>query len=342
MKPNADKCADVSAQEPSTKTTKEKVKKVKRPPMSDLRKQELAARRLEYKTNLALFEELAKTPEGRLQLQRELKYYNQAYDAFQNIRKSLDNIRCAKADGTPTALAADRNIPAAVKIDLGLLADQAFDNEDYIIDALKARSAVFPIYKEFISKVGGIGPVGAAAILGSINIYSSTTPSKILQYCGFNAGMVNGKKRVKTNDPQNYVLKAKDGEIEVISRSKAHVIVKTNMMIRGDKLTQGFQSPYNIDLRVKLIGVVAKCMIKQKGKYVMDHYYPRKERTSMSEKLVTETIKGGETRQIAWKDVSDGHRDADALRRMMKAFLADLYDNWRKLEGLSVRVPYQE
>jgi hypothetical protein len=43
-----------------------------------------------------------------------------------------------------------------------------------------------------------------------------------------------------------------------------------------------------------------------------------------------------------WKDESDGHRDHAAKRYMVKMFLKDLYVAWRTMEGLPVRVPYQE
>ncbi|KKK77226.1 hypothetical protein LCGC14_2855760, partial [marine sediment metagenome] len=40
--------------------------------------------------------------------------------------------------------------------------------------------------------------------------------------------------------------------------------------------------------------------------------------------------------------VSDGHAHRMALRYMVKMVLADIWKDWRALEGLDVRAPYQE
>jgi len=154
---------------------------------------------------------------------------------------------------------------------------------------------------------------------------------------------VPGKKRIKTDDPANYVprngvvVKRGDG-----SERGKYVIVKTNTMIPGDRLTEGFVAPYNSDLRVALCGVMADCMIKCKSSYAIDYYYPRKERLKQSDKQTTERRKGGEVETIAWKDARDGHHDRAAKRYMVKMFLKDLYNHWRAIEGLEVRPDYQE
>jgi len=43
-----------------------------------------------------------------------------------------------------------------------------------------------------------------------------------------------------------------------------------------------------------------------------------------------------------WQEVSPKHRDRAAMRYTVKMFLKDLYPVWREIEGLPVRVSYQE
>jgi hypothetical protein len=136
--------------------------------------------------------------------------------------------------------------------------------------------------------------------------------------------MVRGKKRIEN----------KDGTFR---------IELTNTLIRGDKLTAGFVAPFNKNIRTALCGVLADGFIKAQAPYALDHYYPYKERLANSEKITSEIRKAGsKPEEVAWKDAKLGHRDRAAKRKMIKAFLTDLYKAWRALEGLHVRAPYHE
>lgn len=160
----------------------------------------------------------------------------------------------------------------------------------------------FPIYTKFLKDIKGIGPAMAGVIISEINIHKATTVSKIWQYAGLNPGMIFGKKKI-------------GGEI-----------VLTETLIRGDKLTSGYLAPYNPFLKAKLMGVLADCLIKAKSPYTRFYY-------NMKTRLEQENEWGTRTKK---------HRDMAAKRYMIKMFICDLYAEWRSLEGLSVRVPYQE
>lgn len=160
----------------------------------------------------------------------------------------------------------------------------------------------FPIYTKFLKDIKGVGPALAGVIISEINIYKATTVSKIWQYAGLNPGMIFGKKKI-------------GGETVV-----------TETLIRGDKLTAGYLAPYNPFLKAKLMGVLADCLIKAKSPYTR-FYYNMKTRLEQEDEWGTRTKK---------------HRDMAAKRYMIKMFICDLYAEWRSLEGLSVRVPYQE
>lgn len=246
-----------------------------------------------------------------------------AREDFQSQRKRMDNRMGRKADGE------DQNVAerAIQKADAALfvgISDAARQQEKDIEKNLKKVLKRFPIYTEWLVNVKGVGTIAAAQIIGNIDIEKATTVSKIWQYCGLNPGMVEGKKRVENSDG-------------------TFTLVPTGKMIRGDKLTAGFVAPFNKNMRTALCGVLADGFIKAQAPYALEHYYPYKERLANSEQITEEIRKAGaKPESIPWKDAKPAHRDRAAKRKMIKAFLSDLYVAWRTLEGLTVRPPYQE
>ena len=124
-------------------------------------------------------------------------------------------------------------------------------------------------------------------------------------------------------------------------KGEEHAHVLTHDLIKADRLTPGYLAPFNQGLRTALAGVLANGFIKGQNYYALKFYYPYKTRLAQETSIVTCRV-GKNEKQIAWKDVSDGHRDSAAKRYMIKEFLKDLYANWRMLEGLEVRAPYQQ
>ncbi len=98
--------------------------------------------------------------------------------------------------------------------------------------------------------------------------------------------------------------------------------------------------PGNMTLRCALY-VLAGCFIKNPDCAYRQVYDRRKAKTEQSEKI-TQTRLTGKTgvHAVAWKDVKPSHRHGDAIRVMMKAFLADLWFVWRTIEGLPVNDLY--
>jgi hypothetical protein len=235
----------------------------------------------------------------------------------------MDNRMGRKADGEAQNVE-ERQIAADdVSLFVGI-SDAARQQEKDIEKSLKKVLKRFPIYTEWLLNVKGVGTIAAAQIIANIDIQKATTTSKIWQYCGLNPSLVEGKKRVERAD----------GGFD---------LVQTGKMIRGDKLTAGFVAPFNKNIRTALCGVLADGFIKAQAPYALEHYYPYKERLANSEKT-TEEIRsaGAKPVTLAWKDAKPAHRDRAAKRKMIKAFLSDLYVAWRTLEGLEVRPPYQE
>ena len=239
------------------------------------------------------------------------------YD-YQDMRLRTAGRLRLKADDTAQD---EENMEEAVfsEKDYPAIASVKFDTqaiEKRLAKEIEKEVKALPIWKAFFDGVKGCGPLMAAACLAEFDIERATTVSKMWQFSGLNPGMVRGKKRKQG--------KGKDFEIIV-----------TDEMVRGDRRTPGFVSPFNGWLRTKLVGVLASCMIKAQSSYALDFYYPYKARLEQSEVKASSGEK-------SWSEESKGHRDNAAKRYMIKMFVKDLYVAWRTIEGLEVRKPYQE
>jgi hypothetical protein len=229
------------------------------------------------------------------------------YD-FQSMRIRVSNRLKKKKDGSDQD-AVDKvdlepeTIPAMVDV-----WQDSESIEKSLTKAIKAELKNHPVYNDFLKDVKGCGPLMSAVIISEYDIHRATTVSKLWQFTGLNPGMVRGIKPSGSR---------KDG---------TYKIVKTDTMVRGDRRTAGFLSPFNGWLRAKMCGVLAGSFMKCNSPYreFYDNYKNRLEHTD------------------GWKDKSKGHRNNAAKRYMIKMFLLDLYKAWRKIEGLEVRKPYQE
>lgn len=237
---------------------------------------------------------------------------------FQSMRKRMDNRIGRKADGT------QQNLERAFRVEdyqnFETLADAARTQEKEIEKMLKKALRRFPIYTEWLKDVKGVGTIAAGWIIAEFDIHEATTVSKMWQFCGLNPGMVPGKKRVENADG-------------------SFSYVPTGQMVRGDKLTPGHVAPFNKRLRTAMVGVMADGFIKAQNDYCMMFYYPYKLRLEQEANTVATDEP---SKAEAWSEQSKGRRDRAAKRYMVKMFLKDLYANWRKIEGLPVREPYQE
>jgi len=238
----------------------------------------------------------------------------------------------------------------------------------------------FPIYTEFLKDVKGIGPIACANLIGMYDIHIADTVSKMKQFGGLNASQTRGKKwvKVKEYDPSmGDIVREKEQK-----DGTKLLLVKTFQMVKADGYTAGYILPFNKRLRTVLVKLAADGILKASlrwqpiaqedydrlpenmrsirekkidgakvadvpcqavisSKYVL-LYMEYKWRLKNREDMVDEKLKGGKIKRVMWKDATDGHQDRAARRYMMEHFLQDLYDKWRRLEGLSVREPYQQ
>lgn len=236
----------------------------------------------------------------------ELASLVKAREDLIEMRKSVENRLELKKDGSKQnkdnmGLA---SMSIQYYVDLrDTIKDAIKDHEKAIVEIVEAD----PLWEGFLKDVKGCGPMSAAAIMSQIDIEVSETRTRLYQFCGINPNPIYGKKK----------------------DSKGN-IVTTKTKVRGDKKTPGFLVPYNTWLRAKLIGVMAPSMIKSKSSY-KDIYDAEKARLEKSDLLV-------EGSEKTWAEDSKLHRNNAATRKMIKAFLSDLYENWRQIEGLEVKI----
>ena len=170
----------------------------------------------------------------------------------------------------------------------------------------------------------GVGPTMAGVILSEFDIYKADTVSKMWAFAGLVP--VPG---FRCRECQMVVTKKNNTDWKHGKRDKCSKHLKT--LGRDDvkeahvaqRPRKGEKLPYNAWLRTKLVGVLADCMIKCGSPYkkLYDDYKHRWK-------------SGG-------KGVNDAHRHNAAKRYMIKMLLIDIHRDWRELEELPVRDPYQ-
>lgn len=169
-----------------------------------------------------------------------------------------------------------------------------------------------PVYTHWLKNVRGVGPTMAGVILSEIDITKCNSISALWAYCGLDVV-------ITVNEDTGEITQ------EGRSRKKHHLKPKTYTNRDGNTIeTVGIT--FNPMLKTKLIGVLGSVFLKLGGHYrtIYDGY---KHRLECHPSHQTKT---------------KGHRHNMAIRYMVKQFLADLWTEWRTLEGLPVRTPYAE
>ena len=108
-----------------------------------------------------------------------------------------------------------------------------------------------------------------------------------------------------------------------------------------ERYTKGEKSGGNKRMRTALYRM-ADSMCKNRECAYREVYDRQKMRRAVSENIVTSRNTEGKLVEVAWKDAKPSHRHGDALRAIMKHFLADLWFVWREIEGLPTRSLYVE
>jgi hypothetical protein len=84
---------------------------------------------------------------------------------------------------------------------------------------------------------------------------------------------------------------------------------------------------------------VAQMKVNGAYRYIYDR---QKKKRENSDQITKSRNTQGHLIECAWKDTKPSHRHGDALRAVMKHFLADLWYVWRTIEGLPTTALYPE
>lgn len=187
------------------------------------------------------------------------------------------------------------------------LAEQYFtllENEKRHFARLEGVLQEFPIYTQYLTKIKGCGPAMAGVIVSEIDISRAKYASSLSKYAGLDVGP-DGKGR---------------------SRKAEHLVDVTYINKDGEEATRK-SITFNPFLKTKLTGVLGPSLLKCGNERYAKIYYDYKNRLE---------------NHAIYKEDSKGHRHLMAIRKVVKRFLADLYEAWRPLEGLEVHKPYAE
>ncbi len=160
----------------------------------------------------------------------------------------------------------------------------------------------YPIYNEFLAKVDGIGPALAGVIISEIDIHRATYPSSIHQYCGLGV----------------------EADGRGTSRRKEH-LHKISYTDKEGNPAERVGLRHNPFIKTKLMGVAAGSFLRQAESPYRKAYLDYKNRLQ---------------NHPNWQDKTKGHIHMASQRYAVKRFLTDLYNAWRKLEGLPVAPEY--
>lgn len=174
----------------------------------------------------------------------------------------------------------------------------------------------YPIWTEFLKGVRGIGPAMAGVIISEFDIHKARYVSSLWKYAGLDTGP-DGMGR---------------------SRRQEHLVEVEYTDKQGEVKTRN-SITFNPFLKTKLMGVLATSFLRSASPYAKV-YADRKTRLESHAKYGehNDKVKDENGKAIT----SKLRRHNMAMREMVKRFLADLYAEWRKLEGLPVAAPYHE
>lgn len=175
----------------------------------------------------------------------------------------------------------------------------------------------FPIYNEFLEPIKGIGPAMAGVIVSEIDIHKAKYPSSLWMYAGLDV--------------------AQDGLGR--SRRKEHLIKRAYTTAKGDEAERDSVT-FNPFLKTKLVGVLATSFLRVGDNPYRTIYLNYKHRMESHARFGVHNDDKKDDK--GYFITSKKRRHNQALRYMIKMFLKDLYNAWRRIEGLPVAPTYQE
>ncbi len=234
-----------------------------------------------------------------------------ANNLLNELRKELDRITDGIAQLTKRIKFESPLITTYGELKLIETYDRQIEAEDQCAKAIVDMLSEFPI-SQWLAGVRGCGPLMSGVIVSEINIEKCNSISALWKYCGLDV--------VQVADAKTGGFKG-----EGRSRRQHHLEPKEYTNAQGEVVqTKGIS--FNPFLKTKMVGVLGSSFIKAGGPYreLYDNYKFR---------LQNHPVHSQKTK---------AHIHNMAVRYMVKQFLADLWTEWRTLEGLPVRSNYAE
>lgn len=181
--------------------------------------------------------------------------------------------------------------------------------EESYAKVIQAELESYPIWTEYLIHIKGCGFTMAAVIISEVDINIPNSIAALHAYAGLDVVK-------REND---------EGGLYGVGRSrkKESLVEKTYRNRDGDEVkTVGIS--FNPLLKTKLIGVLGTSFIKCNSPY----------------KKVYNDYKFRLENDPRHKEKTKAHRHAMSVRYMVKIFLAELWTEWRTMEGLELKPAY--
>lgn len=187
------------------------------------------------------------------------------------------------------------------------------------------------LYNQYLALIRGIGPMLAAGLIAYIDdIEKFEHVSSLWQYCGYGMNRYCPECKKPTFVEVKYETGTKAKKLHPYEKcpicgNQTDPIIQRRM--------SGYQGNWNDKLKV-IAWKAGSSFVKQpanKSKYRKLYEKIKKEEHKLHPKRIKENTK------ILY---NDGHLHNRAMRKVVKIFLAHLWQTWRRQEGLEVTEPY--
>jgi hypothetical protein len=183
------------------------------------------------------------------------------------------------------------------------------EGEKLIAKSLKRSVKEHPLWDGFLKDVPGCGEIIAGVIISEMDPRLARNPSSFVRYAGIDVVIVEDS----------------DGNLHGEGRGKkSSHLVNVEYMDKNGEVKTKKSLGYNPFLKSKLLGVLGSSFLKTGGEYA-EKYREYKFR---------------KMNDPAWAGSSKMRLHRAALRYAVKIFLLNLWEAWRKIEGLEVVSSY--